>query len=240
VMQPRLLDLYCCEGGASTGYARAGYRVYGVDIDERDAYSFPFHHGSALDVLAELVAGRAVEFTLPDGTTEQLVLADFAVIHASPPCQAFSTITPTEARSNWPDLIRPTRELLVATGLPYVIENVEGARAELIDPMRLCGSSFGLRVRRHRWFESNVWLTSVPCDHAAQGEAVGVYGSHGDNSYTYIRPDGTKRGRRAANEADARDAMGMPWATWRGCVEAIPPAYAEFIGEQLIATLVPA
>lgn len=231
--RPKLLDLFCCEGGASEGYYRAGFDVYGVDRDKRSAYRFAFHHGDALAVLVILLSGGSVRFTRPDGTTEDLYLADFAAVHASPPCQKFSTITPESARDDHPDLIVPIRWLFKMLTIAWVIENVEGARTELDHAMKLCGSSFGLRVRRHRYFESNVWLTSIPCEHAAQGRPVGVYGDHPQDDEDYRRPDGNK----AKTLAEAQEAMGMPWATWRGVTEAIPPAYTEFIGAQLIEAL---
>jgi DNA (cytosine-5)-methyltransferase 1 len=214
--RPRLLDLFCGAGGAAEGYRRAGFDVTGVDLEPHEFPPGDFVQADALQILA------APAF-----------LASFDVVHASPPCQRFSTITPSAARADHLDLIAPVRDLLRAWGGPYVIENVEGARRELIDPVRLCGSSFGLRVRRHRWFESNVWLMSLPCRHVEQGEAIGVYGSHGDNSYTYRRPDGTKRGTRAANAADAGDALGIDWMDWGDLAESIPPAYTEWIGDQL-------
>lgn len=118
---------------------------------------------------------------------------------------------------------------------PYVIENVEGARYELIAPIRLCGSSFGLLVRRHRLFESSVPLRTRLCDHEAQGTPVGVYGELRTKHWT--RPDGRSRGKKATSLEEAREAMGMPWASWHGCTQAIPPAYTEHIGRQLLAHL---
>src|SRR5690606_8151201 len=104
---------------------------------------------------------------------------------------------------------------------------------ELIDPIMLCGSSFNLGVRRHRFFESNMDLESVPCRHLSQGSPVGVYGSHGDLK-EHRRPDGSRRGRKARDVHEAREAMGMPWASWRGCAEAVPPAYTRMIGHQIV------
>ncbi len=213
-MSPRLLDLYCCEGGAATGYARAGFDVVGVDIEPQPNYPFEFHQADA------------IEYLLEHGHK-------FDAIHASPPCQAYSSITPD--KSKHPELIAPTREALLTIGRPYVIENVEGAWRELVDPMRLCGSSFGLRVRRHRYFESNVWLTSMPCRHEEQGVPVGVYG--GVTSSSPRRPSGTSRGVKARTVEEAREAMGMPWASEHGLTEAIPPAFTEWIGRDLIEHL---
>lgn len=226
---PRLLDLFCCEGGAAVGYHRAGFEVIGVDKEPQPLYPYAFHQADAIAVLRDLILsdilGTPVELA---GVT--YVLTDFDVIHASPPCQAHSTITPD--KSKHVDLIPDVRELLIESGLPYVIENVEGAKRELIEPMRLCGSSFGLRVRRHRYFESNTHLTSMPCLHSIQGVPIGVYGDHAD-AFTG-RPDGTSRGVKAATLDEARAAMGMPWASWHGTTQAIPPSYTEFIGLQLL------
>lgn len=211
----RLLDLFCCEGGAAVGYHRAGFDVVGVDIEPQPNYPFPMVVADALDPPFDL--------------------ADFDAIHASPPCQGYSTITPDPDRH--PRLIGPVREMLRASGRPYVIENVEGARRHLIEPLKLCGSSFGLPVRRHRYFESNVFLWSMPCRHPDQGRPVGVYGDHPQDDFEYLRPDGTRRGAKANSVDHAREAMGMPWASWNGCREAIPPAYTEWIGAQLVEHL---
>jgi DNA (cytosine-5)-methyltransferase 1 len=226
----RILDLFCCQGGAGTGYHRAGFDVVGVDIDPQPNYPFRFHQGDALVVLRDLLLSDILGTPVRLGG-EEYVLQDFDAIHASPPCQAYSTITPD--KSKHPELIGPVREFLTESGLPYVIENVDGAKRELVDPVMLCGSSFGLRVRRHRWFESNIPIMSMPCQHAAQGQPVGVYGDHPDKKQV-LRPDGRSRGAKATSVDDARDAMGMPWADWVGCAEAIPPAYTEWIGKQLL------
>lgn len=235
--RPKLLDLYCCEGGAGVGYERAGFDVYGVDINPQPLYPYPIAITDAVEHVHRLMT-RDAPFKHKDGRVEWLTIDDFAAIHASPPCQAHSTITPDKSKHL--NLIPATRDALADTGLPYIIENVEGARTELINPVRLCGSSFGMKVRRHRWFESNVPLLALPCDHASQGAPVGVYGQHGDASGAVPRPDGTSRGKKAADVHEAREVMGMPWASWRGCAQAIPPAYSEFLGGQLIDALVTA
>lgn len=234
-MTRRVLDLFCGEGGAARGYADAGLVPCGIDVVRQPLYPYAFHHGDAIAALRALLLGGTILFVHPDGSTERLGLGDFAAIHASPPCQAHSTITPD--KSKHVDLIPPTRELLVTSRLPYVIENVEGARRHLIDPVRICGSGLGLKVRRHRYFESNVALTGVACDHARQGTPVGVYGQHGDARGAVPRPGGTSRGGKARDVHEAREVMGMPWASWKGCAQAIPPAYAEHLGRALIAAL---
>jgi DNA (cytosine-5)-methyltransferase 1 len=225
---PLLLDLYCGEGGASAGYADAGFEVVGVDREPKPRYPFEFVQGDAIDVMIELLAGGKIA-----GRT----LRSFKAITASPPCEAYSSITPEGARARHPKLIAPTRILLERAGKPYVIENVERARRELISPMMLCGSSFGLEVRRHRLFESNVFLMSRPCDHGNQRQIYGVYGDHANESHLYRHKDGTKRGARARTTEHAQELMGMPWASWQGLRKAIPPAYTEFIGEQLRAVI---
>lgn len=232
LVTPLLLDLFCCQGGAAKGYADAGFDVIGVDLHEQPRYPYPMRVADALDLLRTILDGKG--FAVYQNGMKRVVWgSDIAAIHASPPCQALSTITPD--KSKHVNLIPEVRELLDQTGLPYVIENVEGARPHMLKPVRLCGSAFGMQVRRHRLFESNVPLMSTPCDHKSQGPVYGVYGSHGDNSHTYLRPDGTGRGRRASNVEHARELMGMPWADWHGCTQAIPPAYTEHIGGQLLA-----
>jgi len=208
----RLLDLFCGAGGAAVGYHRAGFDVVGVDVNPQPRYPFAFHRADAM--------------TFP--------LDGFDAIHASPPCQGYSTITPDKSRHA--RLIEPVRTRLLATGLLYVIENVEGARGHLRHPIRLCGSSFGLRVRRHRYFESNVPMLSMPCDHGRR-RPIGVYGDHPENVHDYRRPNGTRRGAKALTVDHAREVMGMPWATWLELTQAIPPVYTEFIGEQLMAAI---
>ena len=229
-MRPKLLDLFCCEGGAAVGYDEAGFDVYGVDIDPQPDYPYWFHQGDALAVLDRLRAGQGATFVHPDGRTVTLFIEDFAAGHASPPCQAHSTITPD--RTKHVDLIPGTRERLELWPQPWVIENVEGAKAALVNPVRLCGSSFGLSVRRHRYFEASFELEGLPCDHGSQGTPVGVYG--GLRARHWERPDGTSRGRKATTIEEGREAMGMPWATWHGLTQAIPPAYTQHIGEQLL------
>lgn len=210
IMRPRLLDLFCGAGGAAMGYHRAGFDVIGVDINPQPNYPFKFIQGDALDVA--------------NGG-----LPTFAAVHASPPCQRYSTMTADVDKH--PDLVGPIRELLVASGLPYVIENVP--QAPLVGPVTLCGSAFGLRVRRHRAFESNAALIGTECYHAEQGRPVGVYGQHPDRRQ-HFRPDGTQRGTKATTLGHGRRAMGIDWMTWPELAESIPPAYTEYIGRQLL------
>lgn len=192
------------------GYHRAGFDVVGVDIKRQKRYPFEFIEADALDVLND------VDF-----------LAQFDVIAASPPCQTHSITQHLRnaqgKTTSKVDLIPQTRAGLIASGKTYVIENVPGA--PLHNAITLCGSSFGLKVRRHRQFESNVELTSLPCDHKAQGRPVGVYGSMKDEI-----PSG---GKTATSIEQARESMGIEWMLWGDLVEAIPPAYTEHIGRQL-------
>lgn len=211
--RPRLLDLFCGAGGAAMGYHRAGFDVVGVDINPQPRYPFLFHQGDALE--------------LP---TEYLV--EFDAIHASPPCQAHSTLRHSPGAADYPDLVEATRALLGASGRPYVIENVVGA--PLINPITLCGSMVGLeagefQLRRHRLFESNhVLFTPSWCSHRLP--VLGVYGDLSKNQ----RP--STRGVKAG-VAQAERLMGIDWMTRRELVQAIPPAYTEWIGTQLLAHL---
>ena len=213
----KLLDLYCKAGGASVGYKQAGFdEVVGVDIKKQKRYPYEFIQADALEVLQD------EEF-----------LAKFDVIHASPPCQTHSAtrhLRNAQGKStDKVDLIPQTREGLRKwadknTGGYYVIENVPGA--PLLDPIQICGSSFNLKVRRHRLFESNFTLKGTLCDHKAQGRPVGIYGSMRDEI-----PGG---GHTAKTIEQAREPMGIDWMIWGELVEAIPPAYSHHIGLQIL------
>ena len=217
----RLLDLFCCAGGAGNGYSLAGFEVVGVDISPQPYYPFEF-------VLAD-----AIEYVREHGH-------EFDAIHASPPCQLFSRArlvgTKKNAEREPLNLIPQTREALIATGKPYIIENVP--RAPLFSPIVLCGSSFGLKVRRHRLFESNVAFTPLPCQHKVQGKPVGVY--HKMNDQVQGRSNTTGEwvlgGHTAETLEDGQAAMGIDWMPWRELTQAIPPAYTKFLGERLMAT----
>jgi DNA (cytosine-5)-methyltransferase 1 len=212
-MTPRLLDLFCGAGGAAKGYADAGFAVVGVDHAPQPRYPFEFRHQDARLILDDLLDSGRIE--------------DYDAIHASPPCQAHSTLRSLWKDREHPDLIEPVRRRLIASGLPYVIENVVGA--SLHDPLLLCGSMFGLgangrQLRRHRLFESNVFVMRPSCQH--RGQPVGVYGHGGGGSMT--------RGYKGTKQ-EYIDAMQMPWATKSEIAQAIPPAYTEHIGGYLMA-----
>jgi DNA (cytosine-5)-methyltransferase 1 len=210
----KLLDLYCKAGGASKGYQLAGFEVVGVDIKKQKRYPYEFIQADCLELMKDM------DF-----------LRSFDVITASPPCQTHSItqhLRNAQGKSTDKiDLIPQTREALVASGKPYVIENVPGS--PLINPIRMCGSAFGLKVRRHRLFESNIQLTSSVCKHKEQGKPVGIYGS--------MRDEIPKGGHTAKSIEQAREAMGIDWMIWGELVEAIPPVYTETIGKQILSVI---
>lgn len=276
----RLLDLFCGAGGCSVGYHRAGFtEIVGVDIKPMPRYPFEFVQGDALEYLAE----RGGEFD---------------AIHASPPCQAFSTLRFMPNAKEHPDLVEPARKLLIASGKPYVIENVMGA--PLINPLMLCGTMFGLgtgdaELRRHRIFETN-WnlriLFGMFCKHGKRQTVIGVHdssgrghdeaeehrrrrvitvigesgiaescgdrkaaakrktitvtGTHGDAGVSIRRRpksvgvwgnaggESKRDGLLYFSTAERNEAMGIDWMKGGEISQAIPPAYTEFIGRQLI------
>lgn len=226
----RVLDLFCGAGGAGYGYLLMGFDVIGVDITKRRCGYARNHPGAtfmqedALDVMSDL-----------------RYLRSFDLIHASPPCQTHTRaqhLRDAQGRSTSKiDLIPQTREALEAAGVPYVIENVEGA--PLRPDLLLCGSMFpelhvndesGRRwLKRHRIFESNMTLTPPRmCQHKAAGvRPLGVYGSMND-----AIPSG---GQTCRTLEEARTLMGIDWMSWAALVEAIPPAYTRWIGAYRIA-----
>lgn len=227
VSRPKLLDTYCCEGGASEGYRRAGFDVFGVDLFEdysQKRYPFPSHKGDA------------VAFILEHGH-------EFDAIHASPPCQDASAGTRAlraAGTHSYPRLIEVTREALVAVGKPWVIENVKGA--ELRDPLMLCGSMFDLaaidtdgmpvRLERHRLFESSLPLVAPRPDvHDTDVWVAGSYGGARRDKYEarYVRKGGYVPVKKVQQAL-----LGIDWMTERGMYQSLPPAYCEWVGGQLM------
>lgn len=219
----RLLDLFCGAGGAAMGYYRAGFdEIVGVDIKPQPRYPFEFHQDDAMDVLRHLV------MQLRSWPKASRYGHYFDAIHASPPCQKYSWAAKRWKDRERVDLVEPTRELLIRIGLPWTIENVIGA--PLARHVTLCGTQFGLEVLRHRRFESSVFLLmpGSPCSHAGSvrgGDYVTVAGHGGENA--------KGRGGRAAKQR----AMGIDWMNDQELNEAIPPAYTEYIGKQLLEHL---
>ena len=207
-MKPRLLDLFCGAGGAAVGYSRAGFEVVGVDHVDQPNYPFEF---------------------IQDDVIEPAFYLDwrqFDAIHASPPCPRYSLVSGFQGVAKaHPDLIGPVRELLDKTELPYVIENVPGAplRRDLV----LCGEMFGLRVHRHRLFELGGWFALAPTHtpHLLRGARTNC--ETGKGIARWITG-------HYADHDDASDAMDIAWMNREGLRAAIPPAYTEFIGHQLL------
>lgn len=215
--KPRLLDLFCGAGGAGMGYHRAGFDVTGVDIKPMPRYPFPFIQADALEYLAE--HGH-----------------EYDAIHASPPCQAYSMANNIHGRTDHPDLVGITRELLIAADKPYVIENVPGA--PLLNYVTICGLSLGCNVKRHRLFESNQLLFGTTCgDH--KGDWLLVFGHtvlERGHQIGRTEKGGPIIRRKHVGTDRGRAAMGIDWMSRDELSQAIPPAYTEFVGKQLIAS----
>jgi DNA (cytosine-5)-methyltransferase 1 len=216
--RPRLLDLFCCAGGAGAGYVQAGFDVVGVDIDPQPNYPFPFVQTDALKL-------------------DPKFISTFDAIHASPPCQSYSDLAKRNGNADaWPRLIDPVREVLVRSELPYIIENVEGA--PLRNPIVLCGTMFkGLRVLRHRLFETNFPILTPKHGQHPKVHTFDKRKSHfgkTNDMVDFVQVTGGGNCTIAA----ARDAMGIDWMNKSELNEAIPPAYTRFIGKQLLAYLV--
>lgn len=222
-----LLDLYSCAGGAGTGYRRAGFEVFGVDIDAQPRYPFWFHQGDALNVLRRLIRGEGIEFKRGDGT-RVMYLRDFAAIHASPPCQSYTPLGALHPHKVYPDLVDPTRDLLDEIGLPYIIENVMSAPLVKERSIVLCGGMFGLRTYRHRRFESRLHLTPP------------AHPKHVIRTATKQRKQRWSEGWHVSITGDVGtylglEAMGIDWMTGQEMSEAIPPPYTEWIGRLLVS-----
>jgi len=232
LVKPRLLDLFCGAGGAAMGYHRAGFEVVGVDVKPQPNYPFEFVQADALRWMSNSLAGEV----------------GFDAIHASPPCQAhisgLAAMNLKIGRTyDHDDLIPETRELLRATGLPYVIENVIGSR--LLEPVTLCGSAVGLPIRRHRLFECSFALMVPPCAHGWQSDQKYWNGDRSvrneDGTRSYTGHDRLSSVVQVYGNAGGRQewpaALGIDWMTDAEMIDAIPPAYTELIGHQLMSHL---
>lgn len=220
--RPRLLDLFCCEGGAAVGYDRAGFDVVGVDLEGRFKKRYPF----------EFHQGDAIEFVKEHGH-------EFDAIHASPPCQRYS-ITNASRKHDYPDLVGPTRDALKATGKPYVIENVVGA--PLVNPVQLCWTMFftpgsvkdddgtPLQMFRHRLFESNVPLLEPACSHEPGMQVAGSYGGARKDKHEARH---VRHGGYVPSKQVQQALLGIDWMTLHGMYQSIPPVYAYAVGSTL-------
>lgn len=208
----KLLDLFCCQGGAASGYEMAGFtEIVGVDIEPQPRYPYTFVQGDAL----EYVAAHGHEFDL---------------IHASPPCQAYSTTKSLHSNVH-PDLVEPTRVALITTGRPYVIENVVGA--PLLNYIKLTGLMFGLKVFRERWFETSVMLLAPPKPKRKKWMTTNSQHGRGISSFANGATHIAVTGHNFCVE-DAKTAMKIDWMNQHGLSQAIPPAYTKYIGENMI------
>ncbi|MCP5058978.1 MAG: DNA cytosine methyltransferase [bacterium] len=210
----KLLDLYCGAGGAAMGYHQAGFdEIIGIDTTPQPDYPFEFIEADALDPY-------------------WWSLGPFDMIHASPPCQGY---TPMANRfgSKEPRLLNETRALITYgthADQPYAIENVIGSG---LDGVTLCGTSFGLNLRRHRLFETSFPVWGLHCNHPQDRDTIAVYGKP-DGRRLWTRADGTKL-HAWSSVKEGQEALGIDWTDdWHQIREAIPPAYTEYIGTQFL------
>lgn len=213
-MRPRLLDLFCGAGGCSVGYYRAGFDVVGVDIDPQPRYPFEFHQADAM--------------TFP--------LDGFDAYAASPPCDDHSALAVVNEAKGTGWMLNATLGRFAALDAPWVVENVE--MADMPGSVKLCGTEFGLRtlvggtwwwLRRHRKFRSSVWLWGAGGCNCHGKKIIGVYGGGAGG------PRNSSPGPGAARAA--REVMQIDWMSRDELDRAVPPAYTEFIGLQLIEHL---
>jgi DNA (cytosine-5)-methyltransferase 1 len=215
-MTLRALDLFCGAGGASMGLHRAGFDVTGVDIKPQPRYPLRFVQADALEPPFDL--------------------SKFDLIWASPPCQAY-TVANNIHQKHYPKLIERVRDLLIGSGVPYVIENVPGA--PLREPSVLCGLSFGLNVKRHRHFETSFFLLAPPCG-SHRGNWVSIFGQtvlERSSAVARTLKNGPVFRRKHLGTDIGRAAMGIAWMSRGELSEAIPPAYSEFIGRAFLRAL---
>lgn len=208
--RPLLLDLFCGAGGAAMGYHRAGFDVVGIDLNPQPSYPFPWYRADWAVGLAEL--------------------ADVVdVVHASPPCHDHSRLAGFRGKDGTGELLPRVVDALVELGRPWVVENVDTHHVVMAGWwFTLCGSAFGLRVRRHRRFGSSHLMLAPPCAHRVQGTPAGVYGHGGATATSEGKP---------ALASQYGELMGMPWARPAEIAQAIPPVYTEWIGAHLITAL---
>ena len=184
------------------GYHRAGFEVVGVDIKPQPRYPFEFHCEDAFAFLHKHHY-------------------EFDVIHASPPCQAYSRMTKDSKKH--PDLYVECRQLLASTLKPWIIENVMGA--PFAHGVILCGTMFGLNIWRHRCFETrDLILNPLRCDHKQFPEPWCVSGEGGGNGLRHRKGDKKSWPRY----------LGMSWATPKECTQAVPPSYTQYIGKRIM------
>lgn len=223
----RILDLCCKAGGAGMGYNRAGFEVVGVDLEPQPRYPFEFIQADIFGL-------------------EPAFLATFDAIHVSPACQGYTALRHAPGAIGKPRQIAETRAMIKATGKPYVIENVPGAEADLIDPIMLCGSMFrelevqhlGETVaclRRHRLFECSFPVEQPKCRHDPKLPVIGIYGGHARIRAASWGGRGTKDTWPNGHLTAASQAMRIDWMTLAELSEAIPPPYTTFIGKRLAA-----
>ena len=208
----KLLDLFCGAGGAGAGYHRAGFEVVGVDHEPQKNYPYEFIQMDAFEALDRF------------GTY-------FDAIHASPPCQGYSVMQNLGWHKDitYPLLIDPIRDRLAKLKCSYVIENVMGAK---LDANYLCGGMFGLRVYRHRLFETNFfWLAPGHPRHTFLQGMPGAPKPRWARQSTSPGPDESRTWQLQP------DAMGIDWMTKKELAQAIPPIYTEYIGNVMRQTL---
>lgn len=210
-MRPRLLDLYCKQGGAGMGYHRAGFDVVGVDIEPQSRYPFEFHQGDALEYLAE--HGH-----------------EFDAVHASPPCHDHTSLRSLSGPNGTGYLLAATREALGGVRAPWVIENVPGS------PMRvdlmLCGAMFGLRTYRHRWFEFGDYMLPPQLPHPRHRVLTSTF----KRKKQYLEGYNISVTGNIGSWVGSR-VMDIDWMTGEGLSQAIPPAYTQVVGAHLLEQL---